>query len=415
MLDPMLKLFRRHLSECQKELAEKNLTDAAIRSWEHCHCPVHYSGTWDGRTYPRTSLKVNDWKRAEKELKALMRGDRQSEGVTLADALERWRRDCQLPPAISASTLGEHDAVARWMLAFAREHRITLLSDFDLDAINEWRARWGVADSTHRSRLGYVAAFFNYCSKRQLWLDRNPIDRLKKPPMVSPSQEETQPIDADGTEDNWHAILAAMAEPVPSRRTKHGKIRECSNPLVVNPQVRLLLAQLMYHGGTRVSDALALDTRKLRDHSDCASYEYMPIKRRVKRNPVTTFMPLWLARGLRGLPAGKLPHQPFSHGCKWQSMARMFDMELKRVGEAIGQDGLRSHRLRNSFAVNALNRGVELADVSKWLGHKSIKTTELYYAPWVPSRVSRSRAIYVKSHEMSEQDVAFLAEMKIKG
>jgi integrase/recombinase XerD len=45
-----------------------------------------------------------------------------------------------------------------------------------------------------------------------------------------------------------------------------------------------------------------------------------------------------------------------------------------------------SHRLRDTFAVNLLVKGVRIETVLVLLGHKSIKTTEKHYAPWVKSR-----------------------------
>jgi integrase/recombinase XerD len=44
---------------------------------------------------------------------------------------------------------------------------------------------------------------------------------------------------------------------------------------------------------------------------------------------------------------------------------------------------------RDTFAVHLLSKGVPLEEVSKLLGHESIKTTEKYYAKWVPSRQDR--------------------------
>jgi integrase/recombinase XerD len=41
-----------------------------------------------------------------------------------------------------------------------------------------------------------------------------------------------------------------------------------------------------------------------------------------------------------------------------------------------------SHRLRDTFAVDLLGKGVPLEEVSKLLGHESIKTTEQHYAKW---------------------------------
>ena len=45
-----------------------------------------------------------------------------------------------------------------------------------------------------------------------------------------------------------------------------------------------------------------------------------------------------------------------------------------------------SHRLRDTFAVDLLEHGVPLEEVSKLLGHESIKTTEKSYAKWVRAR-----------------------------
>jgi site-specific recombinase XerD len=42
--------------------------------------------------------------------------------------------------------------------------------------------------------------------------------------------------------------------------------------------------------------------------------------------------------------------------------------------------------LRDTFAVEMLLAGVPLEQVSKLLGHSSVKTTEKHYAPWVKAR-----------------------------
>ncbi len=48
-----------------------------------------------------------------------------------------------------------------------------------------------------------------------------------------------------------------------------------------------------------------------------------------------------------------------------------------------------SHRLRDNFAVDLLSKGVPLEELSKLLGHTSIKVRERHYAKWVRARQDR--------------------------
>ena len=62
---------------------------------------------------------------------------------------------------------------------------------------------------------------------------------------------------------------------------------------------------------------------------------------------------------------------------------------LFRAANIESNGNLRSHRLRDTFAVDLLEKGVPLEEVSKLLGHESIKTTEKSYAKWVKGRQDR--------------------------
>ena len=45
--------------------------------------------------------------------------------------------------------------------------------------------------------------------------------------------------------------------------------------------------------------------------------------------------------------------------------------------------------LCDTFAVDLLEKGIPLEEVSKLLGHESIRTTERHYAKWVRGRQNR--------------------------
>lgn len=50
---------------------------------------------------------------------------------------------------------------------------------------------------------------------------------------------------------------------------------------------------------------------------------------------------------------------------------------------------MKAHRLRDTFACDLLSKGVPLEDVSRLLGHTSVRTTEKHYSAHVASRQDR--------------------------
>jgi integrase/recombinase XerD len=73
----------------------------------------------------------------------------------------------------------------------------------------------------------------------------------------------------------------------------------------------------------------------------------------------------------------------------------VWERAFKRAFNAAGMPNGHSHQLRDTFTVGLLQRGVPLEEVSKLLGHTSIKTTEKSYTPWVTTRQDRLNALVV--------------------
>jgi len=65
------------------------------------------------------------------------------------------------------------------------------------------------------------------------------------------------------------------------------------------------------------------------------------------------------------------------------------DEEFNRLLAAVPEEFTVSHRLRDTFAVYYLSKGMPMEEVSKMLGHENIATTQRHYAPWDKSRQDR--------------------------
>ena len=69
------------------------------------------------------------------------------------------------------------------------------------------------------------------------------------------------------------------------------------------------------------------------------------------------------------------------------SVCRKFEVRCKDAeGKPAAIEDCRLHRLRHTFAVRLLLKGMSLDHVSKLLGHSSVAITEKYYAAWTEGR-----------------------------
>ena len=91
--------------------------------------------------------------------------------------------------------------------------------------------------------------------------------------------------------------------------------------------------------------------------------------------------------------------RPFQYGAfKNESyLANEVYYRMQSIGERSGVEDCRPHRLRDTFAVRKLLSGFQLDDVSRLLGHSSVKVTETYYAKWVASRKRRLERLVAES------------------
>jgi integrase len=63
-----------------------------------------------------------------------------------------------------------------------------------------------------------------------------------------------------------------------------------------------------------------------------------------------------------------------------RSITRLCNKRLKRIGKAVGIDGISTYTARHSFATVLKRSGANIAYISESLGHNDLKTTENYLA-----------------------------------
>ncbi|MEU7635815.1 site-specific integrase [Streptomyces sp. NPDC039016] len=188
----------------------------------------------------------------------------------------------------------------------------------------------------------------------------------------------------------------------------------------ISPQYRLTV-YLQAGAGLRVSEALAFS-------ADCHRSTFLRVRRQVsakahREDCTTRFVPLKhrTAREYRDVPLPPfLSHEIETHLRKWDispvsgyavlfgprdrgkgnmptatTYAYHFRKALREAGliQPNGTPTYAPHCLRHFFASTALGHGIPIHEVSRWLGHRSIKTTVDVYGHLIPAAWDRCRTI----------------------
>lgn len=386
-----LKLYKRsHSPACLRALRQKGIRAAdALENYRHCRCAWWVSGSTDhGRVIARQSLKVYTWDAASAALKKLNQSE-EARPVTLTRARDQWATELGLGGRARVTVARYLWAVSK-LVSLAGES--TALAAVTPVLINRLRAEWvakGVALATHRNELSWISMFFKY-AVRMGYIRENPVSKVdpvrKRRRPDDDGEEEptaTLPLDLEG-DRNYRQLVAA----IPPYLETHVRGRE--GVFYRRPGHLVALAELMYETGLRVSDAVFFAVAKMRVDRSGGSYTIRQIK---TGHPVTVFLEPWLAAKLQALPEISPGYIFFDGREDWKGFIRAAVYRVLRgCGEAAGIPGVRPHRFRDSFAVNCLNQGLLMEELQKLLGHKSLDTTEKYYAPFVPSREAHLRA-----------------------
>jgi integrase/recombinase XerD len=173
----------------------------------------------------------------------------------------------------------------------------------------------------------------------------------------------------------------------------HGQIADAQQAARVHA-----LFQLMRHSGLAIRDALTLERDEIQHDAGKRLYRIVTARQKTGTH-VSVPIPPDVAREVLAVLNDNGRYVFWSGNGEEESITKNWMKyyiapSFKSAGLA-GQGHTMSHRLRDTFAVDLLQKGVPLEEVSKLLGHESIKTTEKHYARWIKGRQDRLDSLVV--------------------
>jgi integrase/recombinase XerD len=357
-----------------------NLGAEAEKFFFECDCVIHASGRSGSIILPRLSTGQRNLKDAEAVVAATLRQHTNSvqatsaNGLTLAECIAKFIRG--LAPFLKPKTIGQHklvigrlqDFCAKQGVLYMRELSVDLLEDFNIEGLPNDMKGTSVA-----TQVAKVRAFLREAERRE-WLEKPLLAKLR--PVKAVYQQKDPFSDAE--------VDAILAESLNLNGGTHAYAK--------SPQTLRLLLELMLETGMRVGDAVRYDPTGVRKGDHLWIYTFVPQK--IKKTDAPKPMDVFLTDRLK-IAIDQChwlsPKRPFAYG--WfeneNYLANEVYYRMQTIGERCGVDDCRPHRLRDTFAIRKLLAGFKLEDVSRLLGHQSIRVTERFYAKWVRDRSKR--------------------------
>jgi integrase/recombinase XerD len=322
----MLNLHRRH-----------SATKCGKTKKRDCTCPIWVTGSLHGQRM-RKSLGIRNWEAAQ----SIVRGweSRLFGSLSVKEAIDRYLADCAAR-GLSLETMRKYQLLGREMVSRFGQLPVDSVG---IDALSEYRESWKLSPATSRNKVERLRAFFKFCIDRK-WCSDNPALLIKNPRAV---HKPTLPV----SDEDFEKLIDAC----------EGRER-----------VKAFLLMLRY-SGLRIQDCIRLKRSAINDGK---LFLYSS----------KTSVPVWMP----------LPDFVISEVMKWEgeyffwtgvgsirTAIGNWERALERVGKVAGVK-FHAHRLRDSFAVSLLSKGVSLENVATLLGN-SPAICFRHYSPWIKKR-----------------------------
>jgi integrase/recombinase XerD len=363
---PVITIFVRHSAGCKYEGDETS---------KRCDCRKHLRWTQDGKQRKKKA-NTRTWAEAEqvkRELEAALSGkpvDEVAQVKPLPACIDVFIQDKRVQ-RIAENPLAKYTRELARLQAYCEGRGVYTIQGVTREVLTGYMATWDgklspVTQNKTRERL---RGFLRYCYEAE-WLSRIPVL-----PTVKADMLPTLPL----THDEYKHLLTSIAVALPN------------HPGETRQRVRGLFL-LMRWSGLAIHDALLLRRSGLcKDEQGIYRVE---TDRQKTGTHVSVPLPPEVAEEILGVPNTNPVYLFWSGNGLPKSLLTTFQRRFilpvfKAAGLYDGDAHMVSHRLRDTFAVHLLENGVPMEEVSKALGHTSIRTTEKHYAKWAQGRQDR--------------------------
>jgi integrase/recombinase XerD len=392
-----LTLYRRHYPHRCKFIS--------TRHWQ-CACPIWVRGILGSRSV-RHAVGTESWEQAQK---AVDRWKKQGfvddflaepappveadTPLTIEQAIEEFFLDLEARQLMPDS-IKKYRPVLKHLCEFADKNGFRYLTEFDPRNVSKFRNTWKQAPITQSKNLERLKTFFNYCVSMGT-LDKSPAAVLRPPeyderPTLPFSNEEMQKTLASCDQ---HTGLSKKPGGSEAARLK-------------------ALVLLMRYSGLRIGDALRFTDdptpirvgRKTIVPPHIIEGNRLFLYTQKAGTPVCVPLPPVFFEALGKVKRQSERYYFWSGEGKMHSRIADDCRVLGKMFRRAGITGGHAHRFRDTFAVELLLKGVDLADVSMLLGHHSIRVTEKHYSPWVKARQDRLELAVFKTWDKPRENV----------
>lgn len=281
----------------------------------------------------------------------------------MQEYLDRYIRYLIAERNVSPHTLANYRREIVEFMTFAREKGIVSWQQVTPALLRQWLAMLhsqGYVKASVARRVSEVRAFYAYLHSRDL-VEANPVNAVSSPKLP---QRLPRPLSSEEVA----ALLAA-----PDLATPQGQ------------RDRAML-ELLYAGGLRVSELLALDVGSV----DLTQAEVRVLGKGSKERialigkPAVAALRAYLGDGREqllaaGASGSRRVDALFLNRFGARLSVSMFTRTLSDYAVEAGiEHAVTPHMLRHSFATHMLDGGADLRSVQELLGHESLGTTQIY-------------------------------------